>query len=116
MATMRRWASRCWHEERRLLPWVCLLLGSVAALEWLGLDEFSRWRLVWHKVNLVSLGAILAHVAWEFLVPYYDMGREMGRVVRSKGKETDTAILFLGVAIFRGLFYAAVIVGLVYGL
>ena len=67
--------------------------------------------LVLRKAALVAVGAALAHLTWKNLMHYVDTGTLL---YNYEGQ--DIAIKYLGLSIFRGLYYMSWILGMALGL
>ena len=97
--------------NRILWPLVLAVVAiGVSASGWL---ENNTLRLFIHKLGLISLGAVVAHMFRKIFFPYIDL-----RLLLKEDKciEMADAIKFAGAAILAGLIYYAVILGLVSGI
>jgi len=98
-------------EFKRLQLMVYLLVISIILLDLIGLGDVGGWRYRWHKVNLISVGVIIAHFAWSQIFYYWDTSDRI-----DSSNTTAKALVFMGMVILRGLFYMGIVLAYVGGI
>jgi len=98
-------------EFKRLQLMVYLLIISIVLLDLIGLGDVGGWRYRWHKVNLISVGVIIAHFTWSQIFYYWDTSNKI-----ESSNTTAKALVFLGMMVLRGLFYMGIVLAYVGGI
>jgi hypothetical protein len=111
------WFRRLWAGFWRV-RWMIGILFGVLLLRQLGLvSDASPVVVILHKLALGGLGFAAAFLALEHAFPYLHQRALLELALSGDGDAAfRAAILFLGVAILRGLVYAAFVLGVTLGL
>ncbi len=99
--------------------WPLAIAAVVIALRAGGiLSPASEFAVLAYKASLLCVGAVLALIVVQQMFPYVDLGEwvERARNGKSVADRQAAAIALAGLALMRGLIFAAILLGLSMGL
>lgn len=114
------WRERLIHfgEEAWRVRWMLMFSIGVIIARQVGALPSGALGLVLWKVSLASLGFVVAHIGWQQAMDYVDMERLYQHLLEEDDPDRADVLGrgLLAMACFRGIVYAAFIIGLTNGL
>ncbi len=99
--------------------WPLVIATAVIVLRAVGLlSPASEFAVLAYKASLLCVGAVLALIVVQQMFPYINLGEwvDRARNAKSAADRQAAAIVLMGLALMRGLIFAAILLGLSMGL